>query len=332
MAATRYSISLIILLAFAIFSGTAFGQSAAITGVQISPDLRQVGIRFEGQAGKHSAFVIENPYRLVLDFDSCGLAAASNRVAVGRGPVDSIRLGQENGRARVVVDFGNHPVPPFRIDRQDSTVIVHLGTSAASRTPAVAARPVPPAAQPAANRTPLAAARPAPVSAEAAPVRAAQPARKPVVLDRKEAAKPTDHERGPTEGKSKNPAMAVKSAGMADNLVFVEIADPKDPKRTYRLVIDMDREELNVRGATLSDPQGNVKRFQVMSSDGKSQPRAEAEKIEPKASETSEASSAGKGKFQWGLRSSQSDPELESGAKASPLRLERFELKPRPKS
>jgi hypothetical protein len=330
MVILRSSISLILLLAVLVCCGPAFGDSGTITGVQVSPDLRQVGIRFEGQAGKHSAFVIENPYRLVLDFDSTGLAAASNRIAVGRDPIDSIRLGQGNGRARVVVDFGDHPVPPFRIDRQASAVFVHLGSSAASRTPAIATRPVPPAPQPAGNRAPPVAARPTPVGAEAAPVRVTTVAKRPAVLDRREAAKPPEHERGPTG--AKGPAMAVKSAGMADNLVFVEIADQKDPKRTYRLVIDMDREELNVRGATLSDPKGNVKRFQVMSSDGEAQPRAEVEKIEPKTAETSGASNAGKGKFKWGLRSSQSDPELDQAEKGSQLRLERFELKPKPKS
>lgn len=330
MVSLRSLVSLILLLAVSVCWGTAFGDSGTITGVQISPDLRQVGIRFEGQAGKHSAFVIENPYRLVLDFDSTGLAAVSNRIAVGRDPIDSIRLGQGNGRARVVVDFGNHPVPPFRIDRQASAVIVHLGSSAASRTPAIAARPVPQAPQPATNRTPAVAARPSPVGPETAPVRATTVAKRPAVIERGEGAKPTDRERGPTG--AKNPSMAVKSAGMANNLVFVEIADQKDPKRTYRLVIDMDREELNVRGATLSDPQGNVKRFQVKSSDGDAQPRAETEKTEPKTTETSDASTAGKGKFKWGLRSSQSEPELDQAEKGSPLRLERFELKPKPKS
>ena len=121
----------------------------------------------------------------------------------------------------------------------------------------------------------------------------------------------------------------MKSAGMAENLVFVEIADQKDPKRTYRLVIDMDRDELNVRGATLSDPQGNVKKFQVMSQGGPVKRSAEPEKQDLKALDSSEAVGEPKGKFKWGLQSSETQSEIDSSEKGGPFRIERFELKPK---
>ncbi|MBI5252702.1 MAG: AMIN domain-containing protein, partial [Desulfomonile tiedjei] len=291
MRASRNSFSLILFLASVVFCGTAFCDSTTITGVQVSPDLRQVSIKFDGFAGKHSAFVIERPYRLVLDFDSTALARVPNRINVGRDPIDSIRLGQGgNGRARVVVDFGDHPVPPFRIDRQASAVIVSLASGSVNRAAPVS--------------------REAPVNLEEAAPRAVPVAKKPAVTAKPEV--PKLKEPQPQQTTKKNSGMSVKSAGMAENFVFVEIADQKDPKRTYRLVIDMDREELNVRGATVSDPQGNVKRFQVMSSQGQGgapqTTAADPEKSEFKSADTSVTTSGVKGKFKWGLQSSESDP------------------------
>jgi len=299
---------LVSFLLITMFCGTAFCDSATITGVQISPDLRQVAIKFDGMAGKHSAFVIENPYRLVLDFEATGLAKVANKINVGRDPIDSIRLGQGNGRTRLVVDFGNNPVPPFRIDRQASAVIINLASGGTpSHRPAPLARPAP--------LPPDAMARPLPV------------AKKPAVATRAAAPKAKDPETQPTAKRSAG--MAVKSAGMAENFVFVEIADQKNPKNTYRLVIDMDREELNVRGATLSDPRGNVKRFQVTSQGGPVKGSPEPEKQELKA-DNSESTNDSKGKFKWGLQSSETGAEFDSAEKAGPFRMERFELKPKP--
>ena len=311
MTASRNTISLTLFLLIAVFCGTAFCDSATITGVQISPDLRQMIVKFDGLAGKHSAFVIEHPYRLVLDFESTGLARVANKINVGREPIDSIRLGQGNGRGRVVIDFGNNPVPPFRVDRQASAVIVNLAPAAGS-----------------ANRgAPMA--RPTPVAVEQAAPRAVTVAKRPAAMPRPEVPKTKEQESQPTAKKSSG--MTVKSAGMAENLVFVEIADQKDPKRTYRLVIDMDRDELNVRGATLSDPQGNVKKFQVMSQGGGPVKRlAEPEKPHLKALDSSEAVGEPKGKFKWGLQSSETQSELDSSEKGGPFRIERFELKPKP--
>ncbi len=50
---------------------------------------------------------------------------------------------------------------------------------------------------------------------------------------------------------------------MSDDLIFVELADRKDPTRAYRLVMDFDYDSLQLRTATFSDASGNVKRFDM---------------------------------------------------------------------
>ena len=51
-------------------------------------------------------------------------------------------------------------------------------------------------------------------------------------------------------------SVSVKTAGVTDDLIFVELASKKDPSATYRLVIDVDVEALQVKQATVSDAQG----------------------------------------------------------------------------
>lgn len=276
--------------------GTAFADPATLTGVQLSPDLRVLTVTFQGQPGKHSAFVIENPSRLVVDFDGTALARITTKVPVHREPVEMIRIGQQNGRARVVVDFGSHSVPPFKLDRRHDSIVIHLGGNS------VSGRPAPPKQQQAQ------AVKPKPSTARESRV---------------------------TPPPAKRNDLNVKSAGIAENLIYVEVIDEKDPKRAYRLVFDLDRTDFSVRGATVSDAAGSVRRFHLVSSE--STPQVKVDSLEKKESPTTnESSPSGKGKFKWGLQSGpqttlQSEDEFteQESMTRGPLKMERFQLKPR---
>ncbi len=183
-------------------------ESANITSVQVAPDLKQISIKCDGPVGKHSAFVIQKPYRLVLDLDSTGLGKIPPKINVGRNPLNEIRLGYANSRARVVMDFGDHPVPSFKVDKQSNGILVSLGVKAGAWQPRPAPKP------------------------------AAQLQRNPV--------QPKAVAPAPAPQKADSSKVSVKTAGVTDDLIFVELASKKDPKRTYRVVIDVDVEELQV--------------------------------------------------------------------------------------
>ena len=110
-------------------------ESANITSVQVAPDLKQISIKCDGPVGKHSAFVIQKPYRLVLDMESTGLGKIPTKINVGRNPLNEIRLGYANSRARVVMDFGDNPVPSFKVDKQSNGILVSLGVKAGAWQP-----------------------------------------------------------------------------------------------------------------------------------------------------------------------------------------------------
>ena len=218
-----------------ILAGQASDQAGAeglnIIGVQPSHDLKHIKIKFSGQVGRHTAYVVERPYRLVMDFEATGLGKVPPRIKVDRGPIREIRLGSTSSRARVVVDFGENPVPPFNLSTHQELVVVTLGK-----------------AQPALGRS----------DTSPEPLSSVPPISGNVSSP---GAVPTDHVRSAKA----DSLFSVKGAGITDDLIFVELADRWDPRRIYRLVVDFDYQSLQLRKATLSDSQGNLKRFDFAS-------------------------------------------------------------------
>jgi AMIN domain len=291
----RHSASTLACLLFMANYGSAWAaESANITSVQVAPDLKQISIRCDGPVGKHSAFVIQKPYRLVLDMESTGLGKIPPKINVGRNPLNEIRVGYANSRARVVMDFGDNPVPSFKIDKQSNSILVSLGVKAGAWQPRPSAKP------------------------------AAQLPRNPV---QPKAVAPV-----PTPQKAKTSKVSVKTAGVTDDLIFVELASKNDPKRTYRLVIDLDVEELQVRQATVSDAQGHLKRFDLASS--KSGNETAVPSINPsvgprRTAGPTAASSVDHPKFKWGVQAGEKRPRETAKLNAGPpIRVERFEPQP----
>jgi hypothetical protein len=268
-------------------------ESANITAVQVAPDLKQISIKCDGPVGRHSAFVIQKPYRLVLDLDATGLGKIPAKINVGRTPLNEIRLGYANSRARVVMDFGDNPVPSFKVDKQSNGILVSLGVKAGAWQPRPAAKP------------------------------AAQLQRNPV--------QPKAVAPAPAPQKADTSQISVKTAGVTDDLIFVELASKKDPKRTYRVVIDLDIEELQVRQATVSDAQGRLKSFDLASS--KPGNEIAVPSIRPsvgprRTAGPTAAPSQDHPKFKWGVHAGEKRQVQPQAAKLNagpPIRVERFE-------
>lgn len=276
--------------------GLSYGQEfGTIAAVNLTPDNKRVIIKTDGQVGTHSAFVIERPCRLVIDFESTGLGAVARRIKVGRDPIEEIRLGNTDSRARVVVDFGDRPVPTFRIDRMNNGIVVMLGESIV-QSAAGSAKPKLAAFQTVAQPLPV---------------------------------------RAPGAGVPKSPAagLSVNKAGVTDGLVVVELADGKNSKGKYRLVVDLDTKGMLVRNATLSDARGALKRFDLVERPSDSTAEASARSIRSAADEDDRdpgnlgPKPPGAAKYKWGLPSAQSRhtsaPDKRAGM---PFQVEHFQL------
>ncbi|MEW6138155.1 MAG: AMIN domain-containing protein [Thermodesulfobacteriota bacterium] len=101
-----------------------------ITSADLSSDGRQITLRFEGTVGAHRTYVLENPSRLVMDFPNATLGSVKRKIAGSILAIKEVRLGQHEGRSRLVADFGSRPVPPFKISRVGGQIFVTFPKSA----------------------------------------------------------------------------------------------------------------------------------------------------------------------------------------------------------
>lgn len=297
-----------------------------ITAVQVAPDFSSITIRSDGQLGKHSAFVIDRPYRLVVDFESTGLGKLQGKIRVDKGPMNEIRLGYNNNRARVVVDFGDTPVPAYQIERKDNLAVIALGKAQGTPTPRPAssapktqtvAKPSPVAPPDAPSHQDGSRSEPAPAQPSPTPTRPeASPSGAPAV-------------------EKDNSSVSIKDAGVRNNLVFVELVDRKDPKVTYRLIVDLDMDDLNIRSASLSDSRGKLKKFEFLKSETELMSSAGAGTkgvVGPRKQFTaSEPPGSRDNKYQWGESSIGAERIVRKEPKNTgwPLRIEEFQLQAR---
>jgi len=268
-------------------------EEGAITGVTLTRDLNHVVIQHNGRIGNYSTCVLGNPFRLVLDVGSTHLAQIPAKIKVDRSPISEIRLGYANSRSRVVVDFGDNPVPPFTIERGARDITLKMG-----------------------KRLALGADR----------------GGKPEKHQEKESpwAKAAASTVAP---KKPGSAIRVKATHVDDNRVVVDVADTRDPSKTYLLAVELDRQDLSVQGATLSDARGIVKRFVLAKvEDGISGVKVEtvarsarADTAEDKGTD----SRAGQTKFKWGVQSAKHAEPLSGPRRNGAFRVEGFVLKPR---
>ncbi len=271
---------------------------AKITDVSVTPDARAVHIKYQGEIGKRSAFVIEKPYRLVLDIESAGLARVPGRIPVSVGGINEIRVGSTNGKARVVLDYGVNPVPPFSVEEAQEGLMIALGGG------------LPP--NQVNSAPPRAIERPAP------PVRRAIP-----IPEKKAKAQPMIA--------TPQPKLLVKSATVDKEGLNIEIAEPGNRSGNCKLAIAYDHDTKVVNGATITDESGNVTKFSFAenaANEEESQTPQQLVKNGPRKETTDNTPTSPK-KFQWGLRSDVKEisapaPKITSRA---PLRMESYELK-----
>ena len=114
--------------------------SGEITEINVTPDCKRISVRADGQIGRHTVFALENPNRLVLDIEDTGVSresAISGTIAAGL----EIRAARKGSGARVVMNFGNRPVPEHRVRTVGNYLLLFMEgwavpAGASSRTPA----------------------------------------------------------------------------------------------------------------------------------------------------------------------------------------------------
>jgi|GEM_PF-529819 len=301
-------------------------ENPLITSVQIAPDQKQLMIKADKTLGAHSAFAFENPYRLVIDFESTGLGKVPAKIRVDKPPINEIRLGKNGHRARIVVDFGEYPVPPFMVERKGNLAVVALG--AVPTDPRMLQR----SPQAESGSKPRSVSPPQP-QRHAAPKNDQTRVPAPLPID-KPISTPTNSGK-----KIEQTSFVVKQSLVTNNLLLVELQNRKSPAETYRVVVDLNLNSMTIRNASISNSSGLVKKFDLLESGSKiskgdedSKENADAPTLvgprkEPASSQ--ERTNDGR-KYTWGAENNPPEkvalPKQETPP-TNPFRLQKFELK-----
>lgn len=280
------------LVLVALLAAPAMADDATIVGIRVSPDVSKIAIESDSPLSAHKAFVIGNPYRLVMDFPNTALARRLSRIKVDKEPIREIRLGSTASRTRVVIDFGRSPAPPYKIRREGTHLVVSLGRGLPVPRHAVAEK-----------------------KEKAAPARPSKPRPKPVAK--------------PAENKEKS-SLQIKSADVVDGLVVLELTDTKSPTRTCKLVLDVDMEQMKVCRAAHNDGKGRLTCTDLREdATEKRTPEKPAGPVRgPRKAPTAEPSEVPKkARYNWGLPKVESrGPTRSHSSKIGPLHIERFVL------
>ncbi len=271
-------------------------ESGAIREIQVSRDARKVWILSEGPIGRHIAFAMKNPNRLVVDFEGTRLGEVPLKTPVGTGSVKEIRVGYQKSKARVVIDFGDNAMPKYKIHAGSNSVVIAF-------------------------------------QAEQAPAAGVSSKKKPSAGPRV-AAKPATVPKTPLPGKKAEPTLSMKSAEMRDGLIVIELVNPKNVNGKYRLVLEVDPAGLRFVRAAMSDDAGNLRSWNMSGSSEPGEHKEARARLTrgPRKAAIEEARPAAKPeRLQWGRPSVEpKGPTALNEASNGPVRPEQVILERRP--
>lgn len=108
---------------------TTMKPAKALTGVSVTErgDITEVTITADGIIRDYNAFTLKSPPRLVIDLWKLKNLFAKNAVYAGTSHLKRVRIGRHPKKTRLVFDSSGPKVPPYRIDRFQSKLVVSLG-------------------------------------------------------------------------------------------------------------------------------------------------------------------------------------------------------------
>ena len=93
------------------------------------PDRGGVSLSIKGNPSQVSAEVLTNPNRLVIDFNDTAISKTPHKIQASEWGLKEIRLGINKSATRVVLDFGDNPVPTHRLRKLGQGLFVEIGTA-----------------------------------------------------------------------------------------------------------------------------------------------------------------------------------------------------------
>jgi type IV pilus assembly protein PilQ len=81
-------------------------------------------ISMKGEPGSITPLLMTKPNRLVVNFASTDVEKIRGKIKSSESGLNEIRIGGENSTAKVVMDFGDNPIPAYTIKREKAQALV----------------------------------------------------------------------------------------------------------------------------------------------------------------------------------------------------------------
>jgi hypothetical protein len=196
----------------------AAGELSEITA---TPDGRRIAITSDSPMGRFTEQVVANPARLVIDIDGIGVSQLPRISGLPRDASLNIRTAKTASGARVVLDFGGHPVPNHKMLKMGRSLIVTFNQAVTQQEVQVRPRVE----------------RPRPRETVAAV--AAVPVHPPRI-------------KKPAVGRAPNPTdLSVQSAEIVDGLIVLKLTSKTNPGTTYRVDLGVDFQQMGFSTARI---------------------------------------------------------------------------------
>ncbi len=211
-------------------------QAGRIVDIKLSPDQRRLVVQCEGPIGSHEVRALKTPSSLVIDLHSTQVGQAPGAMKLEHGPIREIRTVRQNSDARVVVDFGEHPVPEHKVRKIGDCLIVFLGEFG----PVRAAASVPSAPGAIGNKQER-------VTPQAPRVQVRAPG------NESPKAKLTSRITDPKQPRHTidSTKLFVKSARVVNGSIQMEVAEKHNPRKAYLISLGVDWERLGLKTAEI---------------------------------------------------------------------------------
>lgn len=193
-----------------------------IVEVKATEDFRRVIIRCQGMVEPPAAYELAEPSRLVIDFLHAGMGDVEGKKEYVGQSIREIRTGKLPKGSRLVVDFGENPVPQYQIRQIDNYFVVFL--SDVPMEPAASAAPAPIRNAPIWEETPF------PVTAASDP--------------------------GPTDISG----LVIKSAKVVKGMIVLEVENQSGQPKSYRVDIGIDFDQMGFHTAAVRRMKGITRR------------------------------------------------------------------------
>lgn len=101
-------------------------NAANLSEITVASDMKRVAVKFEGKIGSYTDVTAQHPSRLIIEVPGATIIRSPRIQGLSTESGLTVRTAKTPTSARIVMDFGNGPLPEYKIKQMDGYLLVFL--------------------------------------------------------------------------------------------------------------------------------------------------------------------------------------------------------------